>query len=120
MDDGDHGPMAPPASSDRRAAWLAAAVLVVAVVGGVIVLAVAAPEPGPRRDRGVTLQEPGDPQPHIIPRPGEGHVPTQPGDRGGWEQLATLAAIVLALAVIVGLVWRSSRRARRRRPQPVA
>ena len=50
--------------------------------------------------------------PRIIPRPRSGEEPEQSGDPGGWAQLALLAVIVGALALIAFLVYRSSRRAR--------
>lgn len=52
--------------------------------------------------------------PGIIPRPGSGRAPEDPGDRGGWEQVALLGVVVGALALIATLVVRSARRGRRR------
>jgi hypothetical protein len=58
-------------------------------------------------------------RPGIIPRPGEGHAPDDPGEPGGWEQVALFFALVVALGVIVALVVRSTRRAAgRRTPDP--
>ncbi len=59
-------------------------------------------------------------RPGIIPRPGEGQAPDEPGDRGGWEQLAVLAVLILALVLIMSLIVRNARRARtlRRRSLP--
>jgi hypothetical protein len=51
-------------------------------------------------------------RPGIIPQPGSGRAPDEPSDRGGWEQVALFGAILLALALIAGLVVRSARRAR--------
>jgi hypothetical protein len=60
-------------------------------------------------------------RPGIIPQPGDGHAPDDPGEPGGWEQVALFFALVTALAVIVGLVVRSTRRAAgRRTPDPDA
>lgn len=52
-------------------------------------------------------------RPGIIPRPGEGQRPTEPGQRGGWEQVALLGVVVVAVALIATVVVRSARRARR-------
>jgi hypothetical protein len=60
-------------------------------------------------------------RPGIIPKPGEGHAPTDPGEPGGWEQIALFFALVTALGVIVLLIVRSTRRAAgRRTPDPDA
>lgn len=48
-------------------------------------------------------------RPGIIPRPGEGQAPDEPGDRGGWEQWAVFGALVAGLALIIVLVVRSAR-----------
>lgn len=50
-----------------------------------------------------------------LPRPGQGREPQSPGDPGGWLQTSLFFLICGAILVIVGLVWRSSRRARERR-----
>lgn len=55
--------------------------------------------------------------PGIIPRPGSGRAPQDPGDRGGWEQVALLGVVAGALALIATLVVRSGRRGRRRGDQ---
>lgn len=60
-------------------------------------------------------------RPGIIPQPGEGHTPTDAGEPGGWEQIALFGVLVVALAVIVALIVRSTRRAAgRRTPDPDA
>ena len=60
-------------------------------------------------------------RPGIIPRPGEGHAADDPGEPGGWEQVALFFVLVGALGVIVALVVRSMRRAAgRRTPDPDA
>ncbi len=91
--------MARSAQPDRRALWVAAAVLAGTIVVGVLVVAVITPT-------------------DIIPRPDEGRPPRSPGQRGGWEQLATLAAVVAGLAAVGTLVWRSSRRAKEHASMP--
>lgn len=55
------------------------------------------------------------PAPDIIPEPGSGTEPTDPGDRGGALQTVVFAVIVLGVVVIGVLVVRESRRARQRR-----
>lgn len=51
----------------------------------------------------------------IIPLPNSGSEPRSPSDRGGWQQLTLMAAI---MAVIIGMgiwVWLRSRRVRQKR-----
>jgi hypothetical protein len=50
-----------------------------------------------------------------LPRPGQGREPQSAGDPGGWLQTSLFFLICGAILIIVGLVWRSSRRARTRR-----
>jgi hypothetical protein len=50
-----------------------------------------------------------------LPKPGQGMAPQDPGDPGGWLQTSLFFLICGAILVIVGLVWRSSSRARARR-----
>ncbi len=54
------------------------------------------------------------PSPDIIPRLGSGQEPRDPGDRGGWWQETLFFLMCGAVLLIGGLVWRDSRRARRR------
>jgi hypothetical protein len=55
-----------------------------------------------------------DPSPGIIPEPGSGREPRDAGERGGWMQ-STLFFLLCGAIVLIGLlVWRESRRARRR------
>ena len=62
------------------------------------------PSVGPGKDTQGQLQEQGGPKPHIIPRPGEGHAPEHPNERGGWEQFMTLGLIVAAVGTsLVGV-----------------
>ena len=53
------------------------------------------------------------PTPDIIPRPGQGREPRDPGDRGGWWQEALFFVMCGALLLSVGLIWRDARQARR-------
>lgn len=50
-----------------------------------------------------------------LPKPGQGMEPRDAGDPGGWLQTSLFFLICAAILVIVGLVWRSSSRARARR-----
>lgn len=86
-----------------------AALLAVVIVGGVAVVSVVTDD-GPRRDAR-TEREEGRP-PSIVVQPNSGRAPQDPGDRGGWEQLALFALLVVALAVIAAVVVRGGRRAR--------
>lgn len=51
---------------------------------------------------------------NALPRPNSGHAPEYQGDRGTGSQYAVLGAMLLAFAVIAGLVVRQSRRSRLR------
>jgi hypothetical protein len=98
--------------SGRRRIWIGVGLgLLVVVVAFAVLIAVA--ERSDRVDerpatRGSTAPE----APRIIPRPLSGEEPEQSGDRGGWAQLALLAVIVGAVALVAFLAYRSSRRAR--------
>jgi hypothetical protein len=59
-----------------------------------------------------TKAETASTRPRIITRPEDGVAPEQPGDPGGWEQLALLGMIVVGVAAVGGFVWRASREAR--------
>lgn len=50
-----------------------------------------------------------------LPKPNSGATPTTSGEPGGSRQAALFWMVLVAIAVIVVLVWRSSVRARRRR-----
>jgi hypothetical protein len=79
-----------------------------------------AQEPGQRTVDG-SLDTSGQPlpEPHIIPRPNEGHEPVDAGDRGGALQLTVLGLLVVAVGGGVAYVVHESRRARRRSPAAV-
>lgn len=104
--------------SDRKKFWVAVAV----VFGAIIVTAGAAAiahdrfEPPPAQ-RAETHQEAVQ-QPSSLERPDYGRKPEHPGDPGGWEQLALLGLLIVALGGGTALVVRSSRRARRSRRLP--
>ena len=67
-----------------------------------------------RAVEGATTQPQLLPSPPIIPEPNTGHEPRDPGDRGGWWQEALFFIMCGAMLFIGGLVWRDSRRQRRR------
>lgn len=106
-------PSPPVAQSERRSFWVAAGLLT-----GVLVVLIALFVAFYPRDaeQGVSKQAQVDQalnqSPHIIPKPSEGRAPDNPGDPGGWEQLALLGLVVAGLGTVAALVWRSSRRAR--------
>ncbi len=54
-------------------------------------------------------------QPQALVRPNQGTKPENPGDRGGWEQLAILALIVGAIVAIAFVVFRGGGAARANR-----
>ena len=103
----------------RRTLVLSALALGLVLVLGVAIVALTT-DPGPRQDTQGQLREAGGSKPHIIPRPGEGHAPKNPGDPGGWEQL-TLFAVMLGGMVGIGVVifW-GGRKARANRAQWIA
>lgn len=64
-------------------------------------------------ERPTTTEQP--PAPNIIPRPNQGVAPQDAGDRGGALQTVVFVVIVAGALLMVGLVVRSSRRARAER-----
>jgi len=108
--------MAPPvkATTDERRSFLFAAGVMTAILVVLIGLFVAF---YPREsEQGISKQAQVDKAlteaPHIIPTPAEGRAPENPGDPGGWEQLALFGVLILAFALIGFLIWRTSRKAR--------
>lgn len=99
---------------DRRAFWRAGIALTVTLVVSIAVYVAIYPDPGPGKTRAQQVQGAQVTAPHIIPRPEDGRAPENPGDPGGWEQLALLGVIVAGMGTVGGLAWRSSRRARAR------
>jgi len=98
-------------SPARTQFWIAGVVLFVVIMGLAGVAAISV-DTGRRSDRTGTLPEDGGAKPHIIPRPDEGHAPRNPGDRGGWQQSLVFGLVLAGMALLAGLAWRSSRRAR--------
>lgn len=80
-----------------------------------LLLSLAAPRPAGAQEPSsgttpTTLVE--VPSQDIIPKPGEGVVPEEAGDRGGALQLAVLALVVGGIALVIVVIVRQSRRAR--------
>jgi hypothetical protein len=94
-----------------RSLW-PAALLITGIVAVLVVVFVALyPDDGTGKDR---TNPTGPTVPRIIERPEDGRAPEQPGDPGGWQQLALLGLVVVGLGTVTLLVWRSSRKARSR------
>lgn len=116
-------PKSSPEGSDRarrdaeakRRFWLSALVLVGVIVGMTLVFTLNADlfKPAPGTEASVRAEQAQQP---AIDRPYSGAPPKRPGDRGGWEQLALLGVIVVALGGGVVAVVHSSRKARRAAP----
>lgn len=102
-----------PASRDdnRRSYVIAALALGLVILVGVIAVA-ATTDAGPRQDTQNQQAEDGGAKPHIIPRPGDGVAPQNPGDRGGWEQLGLFGVMLASMAGIGVVIFRGGRRAR--------
>ena len=101
---------------ERRRYALIAAVMALSIIGLALVVGYVADDPPPseQRQEGETSAKP-----DIIPRPGSGKAPAQPGDRGGWEQTVVLVAMIGGLGVLGLFAWRSGVKARRSaRPGP--
>lgn len=80
---------------DRRAIWLSALVLFGSLIVGIALMAIFA-DPGDETQPSTT----NDGTPHIIDRPNSGHEPTNPGDRGGSEQLLLLGGLIVVIGGI--------------------
>lgn len=115
----------PTSRSERRTLVVAGAVFFGILVVLVVLAAVVAGDSGDPRPSATTQACATDDtqclaaqqaagRPGIIPRPGEGQAPEEPGDPGGWEQVALFGVLVGGLALIVALVVRGARRARSR------
>jgi hypothetical protein len=96
--------------SEGRRYLLIAAVMVLSIVGLALVAGYLADDPpvSERQQEGDTAAKP-----HIIPRPGSGKAPTEPGDRGGWQQTAVFAVMIGGVGTLGVLAWRSGVKARR-------
>lgn len=97
---------------DRRMIWLSALVLFGSLVVGIVLMAIFA-DPG--SDPQPTTTESGSP--HIIDRPNSGTKPTNPGDRGGWEQLALLGGMIVVIGGIAYVVFKGGASAKANRAQ---
>lgn len=89
------------AQLDRRVVIASAAVLIGALLLGVAVVALTYdPEPTSTTTTLVGESPGAAAAPGIIPKPNSGTAPEKPGDRGGWEQLALMGLILVALVGI--------------------
>lgn len=102
-------------AADRRSFWLAGATITAVLLLLVGIFVAFYPE---AETKGLTkeeqLEDARTRSPGIIPKPSEGRTPENPGDPGGWEQLALFGVVTAGLATMAVLAWRSSLRARRR------
>jgi hypothetical protein len=91
------------------------ALLLVAVAALALLVPAAHAQEGPaQRSVDGSIDTSGEPlpEPHIIPRPNEGHKPIDAGDRGGGLQLGLLALMVAAVSGGVAYGVHESRKAR--------
>ena len=90
-------PVRPPRREafDRRTLWLSALLLFGSLIIGIALMAIFA-DPGDEAQPTTT----DDGTPHIIDRPNSGTKPTNPGDRGGSEQLLLLGGLVVVIGGI--------------------
>ena len=95
---------------ERKTIIFSAAVLFGALIIGIVFLVVFA-DPGSEPQP--TATESG--MPHIIDRPNSGSKPTNPGDRGGSEQLLLFDGMCIALIGIGFVVFRGGAKARANR-----
>lgn len=98
-------------SQQRRSFLLAGLVLLGVILIGVVAVTVTTDGSATNDARTEEIRD-GEARPGIIPQPGEGTAPENPGDRGGWEQLALFGVMVLGLAAIAFVVVRGTKRAR--------
>lgn len=91
----------------RAGAVDSAAPTPVEVAGGTV------PSTGPTTAPTTLPELPGDAG-RIIPRPNSGQAPDDPGDPGGWQQTMLLLLVMGAIALMVFLAWRESKRKRAR------
>ena len=81
----------------------------------IVIVLVAAPwSEGSKSDRAQNHQDAVS-QPETIAPPDYGQKPQHPGDPGGWEQLALLGLLVVALGGGAGWLVHTSRKAKRTR-----
>ena len=78
----------------------------------VVALALAGPAAGAQEPPSTPTTLVEVPTRDIIPKPGSGATPEDPGDRGGALQITVLVLVLLAIGTVVVLVVRQSRRAR--------
>ncbi len=89
---------------------------VIAVFLVVIIVAASIDQPTKPERQAAHQRALGEPQ--SLPEPDYGTAPKHPGDPGGWEQLALLGVLVVALGGGGAWVVHSGRRARSNRCRP--
>ncbi len=97
--------------ADRREFWIIAAVFslaIIALTGIYVVVSDVLEPPSPTTGAAEQVDQP------ALPIPDGGHEPTDPGDRGGSEQLLLMGGLFVALGLGAAWVVHSSRRAKRR------
>jgi hypothetical protein len=97
--------------ADRREFWIIAVVFslaIIALTGIYVVVSDVLEPPSPTTGAAEQVDQP------ALPIPDGGHEPTDPGDRGGSEQLLLMGGLFVALGLGAAWVVHSSRRAKRR------
>lgn len=106
---------APPRSEDRRRFVIAALTMFGVLAMLTVIVVVAAPwSEGSKSDRSQHHQA-AISQPQSISPPDYGQKPQHPGDPGGWEQLALLGLLVVALGGGAGWIVHASHKNKRAR-----
>lgn len=103
---------------ERRRLWVAAALIFGVITVFLVVIVVVASIDQPTRQERQAAHQRALGEPQSLPEPDYGTAPKHPGDPGGWEQLALLGVLVVALGGGGAWVVHSSRRARSNRGQP--
>jgi hypothetical protein len=96
---------------ERKTAVAAAVALIGIILGGAVLVATLAKQPTSSEVRKAHADAIDGP-PRSIDQPNSGTKAKHNGDRGGWEQLALLGVLVVAVAVVGVFVFRSGGKAR--------
>lgn len=100
------------ADQQRKSFLLAGLVLLLVILVGVVAVTLVSEDNGAASDDQSEKIRDGETRPGIVPRPGEGTAPEEPGDRGGWAQLALFALMLGAMVAIAVVVVRGTKRTR--------
>ncbi len=76
---------------DRKQLKMAAFLLFGAIIAGIVAFAALSDPGAPTKPTGKAT---------VIPTPNQGVAPKDPGDRGGWEQLALMGILIVTLTGI--------------------